>query len=138
MDGKSIDELQIGDYAEQTKTIAECDVYMYAGITGDMNPAHIEAQKGIFKQRVAHGMLTAGLISAAIGMKLPGPGTIYVSQNLKFTAPVNFGDTITARVEIVDCNLSRNRATLKTTCFNQHSKVVLDGQAIVIPPKKKV
>jgi len=138
MKGKTIAELQIGDCAEHSKTISESDVYLFAGITGDLNPAHIDAQtagRSMFKERIAHGMLSAGLISAVLGMYLPGPGTIYLSQTLKFTAPVKFGDTITARAEVIDRNVERNRITLKTVCVNQDGKTVLDGEAVVMPPK---
>lgn len=139
MKGRTMAELKVGDFAEHTKTISESDVYLFAGITGDLNPAHInavEAEKGMFKGRIAHGMLSAGLVSAVLGMQLPGPGTIYMSQTLKFTAPVRFGDTITARAEVIDRNVDRNRITLKTTCTNQAGKVVLDGEALAMPPKE--
>lgn len=139
MKGKTISELQVGDYAEHAKTISESDVYLFAGITGDLNPAHINAQaaaQGMFKERIAHGMLSAGLVSAVLGMQLPGPGTIYMSQALKFTAPVKFGDTITARAEVIERNVEKNRIKLKTTCTNQDGKVVLDGEAMVMPPKE--
>jgi len=138
MKGKTIADLKIGDFAEHAKTISESDVYLYAGITGDLNPAHINAQdaaQGMFKERIAHGMLSAGLVSAVLGMQLPGPGTIYMKQTLKFTAPVKFGDTITARAEVIEMNVERNRLILKTTCVNQDGKVVLDGEATVMPPK---
>lgn len=138
MRGKSISEIKIGDFAEHRKTISEADVYLFAGVTGDFNPAHLDAQEaahGIFKERIAHGMLSAGLISAVLGMQLPGPGAIYLSQNLKFVAPVKFGDTITARAEVTDRNVDRNRITLKTTCINQDGKVVIDGEAVIMPPK---
>lgn len=138
MKGKTIEDIKIGDFAEHAKTISESDVYLFAGITGDMNPAHINAQEaaqGIFKERIAHGMLIAGLVSAVLGMQLPGPGTIYLAQNLKFTAPVKFGDTITARAEVTERNVRHNRIILKTTCVNQDGKVVLDGEATVMPPK---
>jgi len=138
MKGKTIGDIKIGDFAEHAKTISEGDVYLFAGITGDMNPAHINAQdaaQGMFKERIAHGMLSAGLVSAVLGMQLPGPGTIYLAQTLKFTAPVKFGDTITARAEVVEMNVERNRIVLKTTCVNQDGKLVLDGQANVMPPK---
>ena len=138
MKGRTIAELKIGDFAEHAKTISEGDVYLFAGITGDMNPAHINAQdaaQGMFKERIAHGMLSAGLVSAVLGMQIPGPGTIYLAQTLKFTAPVKFGDTITARAEVTDRNEERNRIVLKTTCTNQNGKVVLDGEATVMPPK---
>ena len=141
MKGKSIDELKIGDASEFTKTIGESDVYLYAGLTGDMNPAHINevyAEKTFFKTRIAHGMLPAGFISGVLGMKLPGPGTIYVRQELNFLAPVRLGDTITARVEVIEINVDKNRVRLKTTCANQDGKVVLDGEAEVSPPKVKV
>lgn len=139
MKGRTIADLQIGDFAEHAKTISEGDVYLFAGITGDMNPAHINAQeaaKGMFKERIAHGMLSAGLVSAVLGMQLPGPGTIYLSQTLKFTAPVKFGDTITARAEVTERNPERNRVTLKTICTNQDGKVVLEGEALVMPPRE--
>ncbi|MBP1765622.1 MAG: MaoC domain protein dehydratase [Firmicutes bacterium] len=138
MKGKTMAEIQVGDFAEFAKTISESDVYLFAGVTGDLNPAHLnqqEAEKGIFKSRIAHGMLSAGLISAVLGMYLPGPGTIYMSQTLKFTAPVKFGDTITARAEVTERNVEKNRLVLHTTCTNQDGKIVLDGEAMVMPPK---
>ena len=138
MKGKTMAEIQVGDFAEFAKTISEGDVYLFAGITGDLNPAHLnqqEAEKGIFKSRIAHGMLSAGLVSAVLGMYLPGPGTIYMSQTLKFTAPVKFGDTITARAEVKERNVEKNRLILHTTCTNQDGKLVLDGEAMVMPPK---
>ncbi len=138
MRGKTISELIIGETAEFEKTIAETDVYLYAGITGDMNPAHINeraASETIFKGRIAHGMLTAGLISAVLGMRLPGPGTIYLSQELKFLSPVKIGDTIKAKVEITEIIEDKNRVTLRTTCENQEGKLVLDGFAKVMAPK---
>jgi 3-hydroxybutyryl-CoA dehydratase len=137
MKGKSISELNIGDSAEFTKTVSESDVYLYAGVTGDLNPAHINetyAQGTFFKTRIAHGMLSAGFISAVIGMKLPGPGTIYIRQELNFRAPVRIGDTVTARVAVVE-KLEKDRVRLKTTCTNQEGTVVLDGEAIVSPPR---
>ncbi len=138
MKGKTMAEIQVGDFAEFAKTISEGDVYLFAGITGDLNPAHLnqqEAEKGMFKSRIAHGMLSAGLVSAVLGMYLPGPGTIYMSQTLKFTAPVKFGDTITARAEVKERNVEKNRLILHTTCTNQDGKLVLDGEAMVMPPK---
>ena len=138
MIGKTINELKIGDVAEFSKTVSESDIYLYAGVTGDFNPAHINedfAKQTFFKTRIAHGMLSAGFISTVIGNKLPGIGTIYVTQNLEFLAPVRIGDTITARVEIVDIVNEKNRVRLKTTCFNQEGTRVLDGEAVVSPPK---
>jgi len=137
MKGKTISEIKIGDKASISKTVSETDVYLYAGITGDLNPAHInevEAKETMFKGRIAHGMLTAGLISAVLGMQLPGPGTIYMGQELKFTAPVRFGDTITATVEVVEIENGKF-LKLHTFAVNQDKQVVLDGFARVMPPK---
>jgi 3-hydroxybutyryl-CoA dehydratase len=137
MKGKTSSELNIDDSAEFTKTVSESDIYLYAGVSGDLNPAHINetyAQGTFFKTRIAHGMLSAGFISAVIGMKLPGPGTIYLRQELNFRAPVRIGDTVTARVEVME-KLEKNRVRLKTTCVNQEGTVVLEGEAIVSPPK---
>lgn len=138
--GKSIQEIQLGDAASFQKTISETDVYLYAGITGDINPAHInemEAKDSMFKARIAHGMLTAGLVSAVLGVHLPGPGTIYLGQELKFTAPVYFGDTIKAEAKVVEIILEKNQVKLETICTNQDNKVVLKGIATVMPPKKE-
>jgi len=138
MIGKTISEIKVGDAAEFTKTISEADVYLYAGVTGDLNPAHVNedyAKKTFFKTRIAHGMLTAGFISAILGTQLPGPGTIYIRQELSFMAPVFFGDTITARAEVVEVNTEKNRLRIKTTCRNQEGIIVLDGEALVSPPK---
>ena len=138
MQGKSIEEIHVGDMAEFAKTISESDVYLYAGITGDLNPAHINetyAAKTHFKARIAHGMLLGGFISAILGNQLPGPGTIYVRQEMNFLAPVRIGDTITARIEVTEIIAGKNRVRLKTTCVNQDGTMVLDGEAIVSPSK---
>lgn len=138
MIGKTIDEFKIGDAAEFSKTVSESDIYLYAGITGDFNPAHINedyAKKTFFKTRIAHGMLSAGFISTVIGTKLPGTGSIYIKQDLNFLAPVRIGDTITARVEVTEIMDGKNRVRLKTICVNQEGTQVLDGQAVVSPPK---
>lgn len=138
--GKTIHEMRVSDSAFVEKTISEADVYLYAGITGDLNPAHInavEAEKSIFKQRVAHGMLSAGLISAVLGMHLPGPGTIYLGQELKFTKPVYFGDTIRATATVSEIREEKNIAKITTVCTNQHGDVVIEGTATVMPPKGK-
>lgn len=131
------DELQIGDSATFSKTMSETDIYGFAGITGDMNPAHVDAvaaAEGMFKQRIAHGMLSASFISTVLAMKLPGPGTIYLGQDLQFRAPVFIGDTVTARVECIEKIEARKWAKFKTTCTNQDGKVVVDGVATVLPP----
>lgn len=138
MTGKTIDQLKIGDSAEFAKTVTETDIYLYAGITGDFNPAHVNesyAKNTFFKTRIAHGMLTAGFISAIIANQLPGPGTIYLKQDLSFLAPVRIGDTVTARVEILEIDPDKNRVRLKTTCGNQDGVNVLEGFGLVSPPK---
>ncbi len=134
--GKTIDQLNIGERASISRQITERDVIRFAEITGDINPIHMDklyAEQTIFGERIAHGMLTAGLISAVLGLKLPGPGNIYVSQSLKFRAPVKFGDIIEAEVEVVEKIPERNRVRLKTICRNQDGTVVLEGEAMVIP-----
>jgi len=134
--GKTINEIEIGEEASFTKTVSETDVYNYAGVTGDFNPAHINesfAKKSMFGGRIAHGMLSAGLISTVLGTKLPGPGCIYVSQDLKFTAPVHFGDTITAKVKVINKNVEKNRVELETKCINQDEDVVIKGNAVLMP-----
>jgi 3-hydroxybutyryl-CoA dehydratase len=138
MIGKKIDAIRLGDKAEFAKTISESDVYLYAGVTGDLNPAHVNeeyAKKTFFKTRIAHGMLSAGFISTIFGTKFPGPGTIYLRQVIEFVAPVYIGDTITASVEVVDINVEKNRVIFKTICVNQVGKEVLTGEAVVSPPK---
>ena len=137
MKGKTIHEIKVGDTAEFTKTITEADVVLFAGITGDFNPAHVNqvwAASTRFQGRIAHGMLSAGIVSAVLGMYLPGPGTIYLSQELRFLAPVHIGDTITARVEVQELVKEKNRVRLRTTCQNQDGTIVVDGTAIVLPP----
>ncbi|TXT54253.1 MAG: (R)-specific enoyl-CoA hydratase [Candidatus Thorarchaeota archaeon] len=128
------EDLKIGDSAEVVHTITEDDIEIFGELSGDYNPVHFNeewAKTTLFKSRIAHGILTASYISTAIGMHLPGPGTIYLGQEMKFLRPVRIGDTITARVEVVEKDDKKERVTLKTTCINQHEKVVLDGSAIV-------
>lgn len=136
--GKTFAELQVGEAAEFSKTVSESDVYLFAGISGDFNPAHINepyARQTAFTSRIAHGMLAAGFISAVIGMQLPGPGTIYMKQELTFLAPVLIGDTITARAEVVELIQEKKRVRLRTTCVNEEGKTVLEGEALVSPPR---
>ena len=138
MTGKTIEEINIGDVAEFSKTVTETDIILYAGITGDFNPVHIDkeyAEKTMFKSRIAHGMLSAGFISTLLGMHLPGPGTIYMKQELNFLAPVRIGDTLTARAEVKEIVESKKRVVIRTTCTNQNGTLVLDGEAVVIPPR---
>jgi 3-hydroxybutyryl-CoA dehydratase len=133
-----LDEIQPGMTAETGKTITEADILMFAAVSTDTNPVHINAEvaaKSAFGERIAHGMLSAGLISAVLGTKLPGPGTIYLGQTLRFRAPVKIGDTVTARVEVTAVDMAKKRATLKTECFVA-GKVVIEGEAVVMPPTR--
>ena len=128
----------MGDFAEFAKTLSESDVYLFAGITGDFNPAHVNevySQATSFKTRIAHGILTAGLISAVMANQLPGPGTIYIRQELDFLAPARIGDTITAHVEVIDIIKDINRIRLRTWCTKQDGSMVLNGEALVSPPR---
>jgi 3-hydroxybutyryl-CoA dehydratase len=138
MNGKRVNEICIGDTAELEKTITETDVYLFAGISTDYNPVHIntvEANKSIFKGRVVHGILTSGLISAVLGTRLPGVGTIYLEQNLKFIKPVYINDTIKASVKAKELIVEKNIAIFETICTNQNGEVVIEGEATVKPPK---
>ncbi len=132
-----LDTLAIGATSEWRKTVTETDVILYAGITGDFNPVHVDAVAAAASQfggRIAHGMLTAGFISAAIAHGVPGPGSVYLSQSLAFRHPVRIGDTVTARVEVVEIKARTRRVRLSTVCRNQDGKVVLDGEAVVLVP----
>jgi 3-hydroxybutyryl-CoA dehydratase len=138
--GKSIDELRVGDSAQISKTITESDIELFARATGDFNPVHLDqayAEKTMFKGRIAHGLLSVGLLSAILGNTLPGHGTIYLSQEVKFLAPVRIGDTITAKVEVIELIPEKNRAKFRTTCTNQDGKEVVEGIAWGMPPKKE-
>ena len=137
-EGVCFEDLKPGDTASTGKTITEADILMFAAVSTDNNPVHINAEAAagsIFKQRVAHGMLSAGLISAVLGTRLPGPGTIYLSQTLRFRAPVKIGDTVTATVEVTALDTAKKRATLRTTC-TVAGKPVIEGEAVVIPPSR--
>ena len=134
----TIQELKVGDSASMAKTISESDVYLFAGITGDHNPAHVNeeaSRQTAFGGRIVHGILSAGLISAVLAMKLPGPGTIYLGQELKFTKPVRFGDTVTATCTVSEILAEKNIIKLDTICTNQAGEVVIKGVATVMPPK---
>jgi 3-hydroxybutyryl-CoA dehydratase len=139
-EGKSIHELKIGDSAQISKTITESDIELFARATGDFNPVHLNqayAEKTMFKGRIAHGLLSVGLLSTILGNILPGHGTIYLSQEVKFLVPVRIGDTITAKVEVLELISEKNRAKFRTTCTNQDGKLVVDGIAWAMPPKNK-
>lgn len=128
-------DLHIGMSASLGKTITDADILNFSGVSLDVNPLHLNeeyAKTTMFKGRIAHGIIGAGLISATIGTKLPGEGTIYLSQNLKFLSPVRIGDTITAKVEIIGLDSAKNKVELKTTCINQDGIIVIDGEAKVL------
>jgi len=139
--GYYFEELEEGMTQVYGKTITDADIVMFSGISGDINPVHLNhefAAETMFEGRIAHGMLTASLISTVIGTKLPGPGCIYVSQTLKFRAPVKAGDTVTARCTIDSLVPDKRFALLSTQC-TVGDKVVVDGQAtIMVPAKAKV
>ena len=134
----TIEEMKLGDCASVTKTVTETDVYLFAGITGDLNPAHtdeVSASQTRFGVRIAHGILGAGFISAVLGMKLPGPGTIYLGQELRFTKPVRIGDTITATCTVKELLPEKNIAKFETVCTNQRGDTVIIGMATTMPPR---
>lgn len=138
MRGRIIKEINLGDKSSYSRTVSEADVVLFGGVSGDLNPAHFNeeySKETIFKGRIVHGMLSASYISTVLGMQLPGPGTIYLSQELKFTAPVKFGDTITATAEVIERSEEKNRITLETICVNQRGEVVVKGKAVVMPPR---
>lgn len=133
-----ITDMHVGQSADFTKTLSESDVYLFAGITGAQNPMQVNdiyARNTRYKERIVHGMLTSSLISTVIGTQLPGNGTIYVEQVVEFKAPVYFGDTVTAIVEVSDIYLEKNRVRLRTYCKNQDDEIVVDGYAMVMPPR---
>ena len=129
--------LQVGDTARRTITVTDDQIRAFAQASGDHNPVHLDdayAAATMFGRRIAHGLLTASFISAVIGNDLPGPGTIYMGQDLKFKAPVYIGDTVTVTVVVTKYRADRRIATLATTCTNQDGKVVLEGEAVVLAP----
>jgi acyl dehydratase len=141
MIGKTIAELTAGDRAEITRVVEQDDIVAFVEAVGDYNPVHSDAAYAAgtpFKVPIAPGIYTAGLISAVIGTRLPGPGAIYLSQSLKFIKPVKAGDTITARVEIAEVLRERNRIRLQTVCVNQLGDEVLSGEAWIMPSRARV
>ncbi|AGK53910.1 MAG: acyl dehydratase [Bacillus sp. (in: firmicutes)] len=128
-------DINVGDHASFSKTISESDIYQFAGITGDFNPLHVDnefAKNSIFKERISHGLLTAGFISTVIGMKLPGVNSIYLTQNLKFLGPVKIGDTVKAEVKVLEKIDRKKIIRLQTLVKNQHGEIVVDGEATVM------
>jgi len=136
--GYYIEDLTIGMESSYQKTITETDIDAFAALTGDTNPVHLDSEYAAttpFKARIAHGMLSAGLISTVLGTQLPGPGCIYLEQQIKFKAPVFIGDTLVATVTVADINQRRGRVSLKTQCF-VNTKLVADGTASMMVDKK--
>lgn len=129
------DLFQVGGTASLTKVISDNEIQAYADLVGDHNPVHLVdeyAANTRFKGRIAHGGLAVGLISAVLGNRLPGPGTIYLSQKVQFLAPIRPGDRLTATVEIVDIRLEKPIFTLRTFCINQTNELIVDGEAVVM------
>jgi 3-hydroxybutyryl-CoA dehydratase len=134
--GKTIAELSPGMTAELSHTVTAADIEGFARVTGDVNPVHLDedyAKTTMFKGRIAHGMLSAGFISAVFGTKLPGPGAIYMSQTLMFRAPVKIGDTVVTRVTVKEVIADKRRVRFETVCL-VNDKPVLDGEALLMVP----
>lgn len=130
--------LAVGDSAEVSKTITDEDVRAFAELTGDRNPVHLDesyAAATRFGRRIAHGMLGASLISTVLAGELPGRGSVYLSQTLRFTAPVYLGDTVTARVTVTRVREDKPVVTLETVCTNQRGERVVEGEAVVLAAK---
>jgi len=136
---KRFDDIQVGDKATFSKTMTESDIFAFSAITGDFNPIHVDAEfaKGsVFKQRVVHGMLTAGLIDQTL-TNIGGAGNIHLSQFVKFTAPVHIGDTVSVFSEVISKDAAKSRVTVKSTVINQEGKTVLEGEALIMIPREK-
>ncbi len=138
---KTYEEINIGDSASTKRTLTQKDIQLFAIVTGDMNPAHLDeayAKTDIFHQIVGHGMWTGSMFSTLLGMRLPGLGTIYLSQTLKFLAPVHIGDEITASVKVTKKDDEHKHVTLETLCVNGKGEKILEGVAVVLPPSEKI
>ena len=135
------DEITIGQKASYTKEIQEKDIQLFAAVSGDVNPVHLDAEFAAgtpFKERIAHGMLTGAIISAALALELPGPGTIYLGQTLRFRLPVKIGDTVTVQLEVTDKRDDKKFVTLDCKAINQAGKTVASGSAEVMAPAEKM
>lgn len=133
------DALEVGQTASYSKTVNERDIQLFAEVSGDHNPVHLDAEyaaTSMFKERIAHGMFSGALISAAVACELPGPGTIYLGQSMRFTLPVKLGDTLTVRLEILE-KLPKFRVRVATRVFNQNDQLVVDGEAEILAPRKQ-
>tara|TARA_R110000822_G_scaffold92723_4_gene213806 strand:+ start:4908 stop:5378 length:471 start_codon:yes stop_codon:yes gene_type:complete len=140
LENRTYDEIQVGDKAEVSHTVTERDLILFAEVSGDINPVHLDedfAAATPFKGRIAHGMFSGALISAAIACEMPGPGTIYIGQEMSFLRPVRLGDEIRIELEVIE-KLPKNRARIATRVFNQDGKQVVDGVATVMVPTEKV
>jgi len=127
-------DIKVGDTASFSKTVTEADIVNFAGTTGDFNPVHVDAEyasKSMFKERIAHGMLMAGFISAVLGTQLPGPNAIYMGQTLEFKLPVKIGDTVTATVTVAEKRDEKRILKLDTIVTNQRDEVVVSGGAVI-------
>ena len=141
IENRTFDEIAIGDSASLRRVLTKDDILLFAAVSGDVNPAHVDeefARSEIFQKIIAHGMWGASLISTVLGTVLPGPGAIYVGQTLKFRRPVAVGDEITVSVKAQEKNAKNHRVTFECQCINQDGKVVIDGMAEVIAPTQKV
>ena len=137
-EGYFFEDLAVGMSANLGKTVTEADILLFSGVSGDTNPVHLNqvyAEGTRFRGRISHGLLSAGFISAVIGTRLPGPGSIYVSQSLQFKAPVRPGDTVTARVSVAGMMPERNRVVLQTRCY-VGDRLVIDGEAVILVPSR--
>ncbi len=138
MQGKFLEELSVGQTAELVRTVGEADIVAFAEVTGDTNPVHLDADYAAttsFGQRIAHGMLSAGYISAVLGTQLPGPGAVYLSQSLKFKRPVKIGDSVVVSATVTEINEAKAQVTLSTV-GKVNGKAVVDGEAVVLVPRK--
>ena len=139
MNSFTISDLKIGDCSEVNKIYNEREVLVFAEITNDRNPAHVDkdyASKTMFKKQIVHGMYVASLFSAIFGVDMPGLGSIYIKQSLKFTKPVYFGDEITAKATVKELKIERNRVVFDCVATNQNGDIVIVGEAEIMPPKK--
>ena len=137
-EGYFIEDLKTGQAASFAKTVSEADIVLFAGVSGDTNPVHLDqtfAEKTPFKTRIAHGMLSAGFISTVFGTKLPGPGSIYMSQTLRFKAPVKIGDTVVATCTVTEIVAEKRRAMFSTVC-KVGDTVVIEGEAMIMVPSR--
>lgn len=133
------DALQVGQKASFSSSVEERDIQLFAAVSRDHNPVHLDAEfaaQSMFKERIAHGMFSGALISAAIACELPGPGTIYLGQQMRFTRPVKLGDTLTVELEVLE-KLPKGRVRLATRVFNQNAQQVVDGEAEVLAPREQ-